>query len=333
MPLVRTNPDGSVSTSTKIAVVLILIAAVSRAIVAYMRYGPHTVTSVVDPDHPAPAFQQGVSPSATPHFFTPPPDDAAPPAGATTPPPPVEALQPAPAAPEPVALAAATPPPPPAPDQADGLPVIAATPAPVTVPIPANPTPDSIADAITRFAHPDGPTRLHSVTWLAKQTPSAAGRPAVVPALITLLDDPRVSTRTAAATALQSWADPSTDQAIIAKLPDSAGETRRTLLDLAAKLKTPALAQAVAALIPDAKSRPAARRALIAMGPVAEKPVDDLLASDDPAVRHETCTILASIGTKASIPLLKPHAHVLEKDPGVQNAAGLAIETIQSRSK
>jgi hypothetical protein len=225
---------------------------------------------------------------------------------------------------------------PPLPAEADGVPV---PPAPVEAaaapppPIPANPTPDSIADAAARLAHPDWSTRFHSVSWLSRQTPTAADRAVIVPSLVALLDDAHETTRTAAAFCLESWADASTESAITDKLAASTGETRRVLLALAVKIKTPGAAAAIAPLIVDPASRIAARRALLDMGSVAEAPVDELLKSDDAAVRHDACVILESVGTKTSIPLLKPHTRLGEKDESVKIAAGMAIEKIQHRGK
>ncbi len=219
---------------------------------------------------------------------------------------------------------------------ADSVPV---PPAPVEAaavpppPIPANPTPDSIADAATRLAHPDWSTRFRSVTWLSRQTPAAADRATVVPALVTLLDDTQETTRTAAAFCLQSWADASTESAITEKIPASTGETRKVLLALAVKIKTPGAAAAVAPLLVDPASRIAARRALLEMGPVAEAAVDELLKSDDAAVRHDACVILETVGTRVSIPLLRPHTRINEKDTSVQAAASLALDKIQARGK
>ncbi len=223
--------------------------------------------------------------------------------------------------------------PPPPPDAGDAVPTLAATPAVPAVPIPDNPTPDSVADAAARLAIPDWSTRYHSVAWLSDRKPTAADRTRVVPALLALLDDDQEVVRTGAAICLRNWADSSSTAAIAAKLPTSAGETRTTLLALAGQIKTPALADAVATLMADAKGRPAARRTLMDMGPVAEKAAVGLLKSEDPAVRHDACFILQSVGTKASLTELRPLTRVLEKDPAVKSAAGLAIDAINARGK
>lgn len=215
----------------------------------------------------------------------------------------------------------------------DAVPVAAVVPAAPPAVIPENPTPDSVADAAARLAIPDWSTRYHSVAWLSKQHPTADDRALAVPALITALDDEKEVTRTAAALTLETWADASSEAAIIAKLPASAGETRKVLLSLCTKVKTPGLADAVAALMADAPSRVAARRALADMGPVAEKAALDLLKSEDAALRRDACFILQNVGTKASLAALKPHTKVVEKDAGVQSAAGMAIDSINLRNK
>jgi hypothetical protein len=64
-----------------------------------------------------------------------------------------------------------------------------------------------------------------------------------------------------------------------------------------------------------------AARALIAMGPVTEKHVVSGLTNQDATVRKLVCSILAEVGTKASLTPLK---RVARSDPD-QNVAGAAL--------
>lgn len=207
-------------------------------------------------------------------------------------------------------------------------------PAPAIVPIPSSPTPESIADAVTRLKHHDWNTRYQSAVWLGKQKPVPGDdRSAVTGALADLLADPDLAIHTAALTSLHHWADASTEKVLAEKIPQATGDARHDLLDLAAALKTEGLAQAVAPLLSDAQERLWTRRCLLAMGPVAEKAVAAQLESDDPAVRVEACHLLETLGTRASIPALKAHLRVTEKDQSVQSAATLTISIIESRGK
>src|SRR5262249_31176260 len=74
-----------------------------------------------------------------------------------------------------------------------------------------------------------------------------------------------------------------------------------------------------------------AARALIAMGPVAEKHVISGLTNQDATVRKLVCSILAEVGTKASLAALKPVARG-DRDQNVAGAALIAVNAITART-
>ncbi|HVS70714.1 MAG TPA: hypothetical protein VHQ47_05620 [Phycisphaerae bacterium] len=208
------------------------------------------------------------------------------------------------------------------------------SPAAAPIAVPASPTPDSLIDAVTRLKHPDWNTRYQSVVWLGKQKPGLGeDRSSVTGALADLLADPDGAIHTATLTAIRRWADASTDKVLADKITSAKGDALHDLLDLAAAIKTGTLAEAVAPLLADADERLWARRCLLAMGPVAEHSIAGQLDSQDAGVRVEACRLLEILGTRASIPALKTHLRVTEKDDAVQAAATLAISVIQSRGK
>ena len=73
-----------------------------------------------------------------------------------------------------------------------------------------------------------------------------------------------------------------------------------------------------------------ARKALEAMGPVAEQPVLGMLASPDAQTRAEACGVLKTIGTQESVAGLQNVAQQ-DRDLRVKLAAQEALTAIAAR--
>ena len=96
-----------------------------------------------------------------------------------------------------------------------------------------------------------------------------------------------------------------------------------------AGLRDPQAAVAIAARVKDASDRPAALRALRALGRAAEDATIALLADPDPEVCDEACKLLGEIGGAKSIAALKEQAGK-GKDP-VRSSVRAALEKLQPR--
>lgn len=152
--------------------------------------------------------------------------------------------------------------------------------------------------------------RINCADWLASQEPVGTSRKAVGSGLESLLTDSDYNVRNAGLKALHKWATKDNVPALVEVVKDEtftpwAGEARKQAMQILGELKDERGARIVALHLLNFFEREDAARALIAMGPVAEKHVVSGLTNQDATVRKLVCTILAEVGTKTSLAALK----------------------------
>jgi predicted Zn finger-like uncharacterized protein len=183
---------------------------------------------------------------------------------------------------------------------------------------------------------PEKEARINCADWLAQQTPVEANRKTITASLETLLNDTDHDVRIAGLKALKKWASKDNVPALIEVLRDDeftpwAGEMRKLAMQTLGELKDERGAPAVTARLLSVFEREEAARALIAMGPLAEKTVMTGLTNNDAAVRKLVCTILAEIGTKTSSGRLRRMSRS-DPDRNVAEVALIAAKVIDART-
>ena len=124
--------------------------------------------------------------------------------------------------------------------------------------------------------------------YLSRQPVDAARQAQVAKALETAMSDPNGETRKAAATALGTWGTKDNVPALIAEMDRKDGNTFEPCVTALTRLADEKVAVAVAAHLPDwGNNREAVGRALLAMGPVAQKAVASYITHPDKGVRDE----------------------------------------------
>jgi HEAT repeat protein len=175
-----------------------------------------------------------------------------------------------------------------------------------------------------------GFTAARAEERLAKAYPAERRREEVARALEPAATNWDFLVRQNAARALAVWATAESVPTLIKMLDDQLPHCRAEAMTALAALKDERGAAAVAKRLTDHADRANARKALEAMGPVAEKPVADLLTHADYLVRREACDILKTIGTPASTAGLQAVADE-DKSPPVKRAAQEALKAIAAR--
>jgi serine/threonine protein kinase len=149
--------------------------------------------------------------------------------------------------------------------------------------------------------------RKDAAEKLADLRATKADRERVTRALTPLLDDPDHFTRQSMIRALGVWGTSKSVPALVKLLNHPDVFTRGAALVALGKFPDERAAKAVVEYLP--KDGAGASRALIMMGPIAEKPVIQfLLRSTEWQVQCEACRVLAVIGSKRSIPALEKAA-------------------------
>jgi predicted Zn finger-like uncharacterized protein len=181
---------------------------------------------------------------------------------------------------------------------------------------------------------PEREMRINCANWLGSQPPVETSRKAVGTALEGLLNDLDKDVRLAALKGLSKWATKDNVPALITVLKDDdlgAKDLRKLAMETLGELKDERGAPVVAIRLLNFFDREDAARALIAMGPVAEKHVLPGLANQDVPLRKLVCSILAEVGTKTSLTPLKRVART-DPDQNVAGAALLAVNAITART-
>jgi hypothetical protein len=149
-----------------------------------------------------------------------------------------------------------------------------------------------------------------------------------------LLIDADKNLQNAAMKALVSWATTENVPAIILVVQNEefsaqANEARHLGMEALGRIKDERGVAPVAQRLSNIHDRSFASKALVAMGPVAEKEVAKYLENRDVGTQREACRILKLIGTKASIPALETASK--NKNRTIANAAKDALNAVKAR--
>jgi len=165
---------------------------------------------------------------------------------------------------------------------------------------------------------------------LSLMGPIEKRREEVAEVLNNYLAEKNYSARSSALHAVRIWGARRNVPALIPLLNSSESDSiRQRAIEALAGLRDPQAAVAIAARVKDASDRPAALRALRALGHAAEDATIALLADPDPEVCDEACKLLGEIGGAKSIAALKEQAGK-GKDP-VRSSVRAALEKLQPR--
>ena len=144
-----------------------------------------------------------------------------------------------------------------------------------------------------------------------------------------MLDGESIHLRSEAARAIVAWATAENVPALIKALSDQWPPIASSAVEALGRLKSKDAVKPVAALLANMQTRHAAIKYLKAIGPDAEDAVLPFLDGKDQWLRAKICELLATIGTKKSLPALEKAA----KDSSwmVNRAAAKAITAIKAR--
>jgi hypothetical protein len=208
--------------------------------------------------------------------------------------------------------------------------VVAAQPAapnypnpPPANPVPAAPpAPLDINVALADLKAPSPFARRKAADHLAKATPNER-RADVTQALVGMINDSDHWVRQSVLRALAVWGTPDNLEAIAQALDHQDIFTRKVALEALGAFKDEKSAELIAQRLP--KERFDASRALLKLGPVAEKATIKQLSNPEWTVRMEACKILKVIGTRESLPSLETATR-----DGNGIVAGAAREAVQA---
>jgi hypothetical protein len=156
----------------------------------------------------------------------------------------------------------------------------------------------------------------------------------VLDALTPLLEDGNPVTRSAAVKAHATWAGKEgLDRYYKILKTESDAAVRAAVIEVLPRVAGAAAAETLAARMPESADRLAAARALVAVGPEAEKAVLGYLDHREWGVRVESCKVLKAIGTANAVPALLKASDGLLGVPKrqVDRAASEAIDAISTR--
>jgi hypothetical protein len=165
---------------------------------------------------------------------------------------------------------------------------------------------------------------------LAEADASDKRRDEVARALERLLSNPFPDVRQAGIRALAVWGTPESVPVLTRTLDaEPFPDTSAALLETLGALKDPRAAESLAKRLTDPFNHDKAGKALVTLGPAAEKAVVPYLTNPDRQARIEACQVLADVGTKKSFEALRTAAQ--DPDPGVAQAAQQAMAALAVR--
>jgi HEAT repeat protein len=196
-------------------------------------------------------------------------------------------------------------------------------------------TPEEVAKHL-KLAEPTNIsiTRIRAVEYFVHATPKDAGMKAeVAKVLIVYAEDNDSTVRGLACNALRTWA--TTEQAeklMVLMNTGKPAQAKGAVVALGNIQHEPAIPSLIR-FVDTGEHKDLPVKALVAMGPKAEKAVIALLTKPGAKANavKECCNILLQIGTPASLPALKDAAK--SKDRNVSNPAQAAVEAVEGRAK
>ena len=172
--------------------------------------------------------------------------------------------------------------------------------------------------------------RRQAVRYLVDTEPDESVQSGVAMSLLTLVDDQRL--RHDALRALKVWATSETVPQLIELLDHEDGGVRNNARSILVATKDPRAVKPIAAGFgEDFFKRIEARKALVAMGPVAESAFWPHVTHKDWRIAKDAVEALGDIGTAKSIPVLE--AAVAQDSHFVKGAAQNAIKKIEEAKR
>lgn len=110
-------------------------------------------------------------------------------------------------------------------------------------------------------------------------------------------------------------------------------QRRHTSMEVMARLKDERGVEVIAGNLESIHHRDAAYRALVSMGPVAEKNLWPLLTSPQDELRAQVARVVGAIGTRASLDALQKAAQVYPQDGRFNEEIATARKAIQARAQ
>ncbi len=194
--------------------------------------------------------------------------------------------------------------------------------------------PGSLDEALEYLKDGNVSKRHAGTQWLARASREPGRQDEIARGLLPLLTDGNGQVRLAGVKALERWATRDSVPALLELLNDddaAAAELRQIAIRTLGRLKDERAVAPLAQRLTHFFDRDHAARALIAMGPVSEKHVLSGLSNQDATVRKLVCSILAEVGTKASLTALKRTVRG-DPDQTVAAAALVAVNVITART-
>lgn len=190
------------------------------------------------------------------------------------------------------------------------------------------------ADSLTKTLHelksPNSMRRMQAARRLKAMEPNER-REEVARDLEAYLDDPEFFMQQEILEALSVWGTKKSVPALLQALSTDNPFTRQAIFHCLAHYPDEQVCEVLAKHLEKDMDRHEAAAALKTIGPMAEKAVLKRLHHPEVFLRQEVCKILATIGTKESLPALKQvvaEGEFFTKDEGQR-----AIEAIQARQK
>jgi predicted Zn finger-like uncharacterized protein len=175
--------------------------------------------------------------------------------------------------------------------------------------------------------------QINILNWLAQAQPDDKRRADAGPALDPPLKSSSRFLREAALKAAVPWGSKDNVPALVSVLDDQRitnNDLRLLAIQALGKIKDDRAAPALTVSLLNPSDRDQAANALLAIGPGAEKPVLTGLKNKDPLVRVLACRILKVIGTKDSLKDLETCA-AKDPVPAVRPEARAAADAIKAR--
>jgi HEAT repeat protein len=183
--------------------------------------------------------------------------------------------------------------------------------------------------SVLRGKNANAVARQEALRRLASATVVENKRKEVIEAVLTALEGTDPPTARLAGTALARWITAETaDVPRLVKLLESKNDgARHGAIAVLARLKDPRAIEGIASRVP--YDRYDAGRALIRIGPDAEKAVWPLLQNRSGEAIREACRVLKRIGSPASIPQLEPLLKY--RDASIALLSKVTIRAIEAR--
>jgi hypothetical protein len=170
--------------------------------------------------------------------------------------------------------------------------------------------------------------RQRAADKLSRAMPTDS-RGEVVSSLVAAMSDSNRAVRQTVARALGVWGTEAALAPLVKALEDPEPAVRWAAIDALGALKDPRAAEPLARHLAQGTDSMPTARALISLGPPAQRAVIGSLKAKSPEVRREACRVLQSIGGRQSVPALETATG--DSDPLVAMLAKEALKAVNAR--